>query len=449
MTKTNVQEVIQKTNSPTKLRPHDNLNRVIVFCVLDHKRVVFQKGYTKTHHMSNTPYAQVYYNRGSSNSRHVRLGSILKYSDIKPLLTPLHRDYFGKLKHRKMKAKRMKESQVICTDKSHTWAVKRKDLPSNLNLQIFNPSIPMKIESDLERFQSLGIPLDFLEVNENRNHVRIQADLVKWGYQNIMNHVCTIADIKPEDILIVWASPPCETFSKADSGNFSKLAVSQCKGHGCNYRNPYDPLKGPCCNEENCKYRRKAVEHDQFLPMLKNMIAYDRMLGRNYQFVFENPVGCMRRRPYAQLSAWPSEVSVCHKTVDYCAYGHRYRKSTDLWTSLTNWQPHGTTGSGRCERKCIHGRFQTNPDTGYRSFSHPHSLATAYRDGPSGGSEKVYRQKCSVPTLLHEEILKQAQQATQDSDVVVDLFSGFECLKETCDKFGLRYIGVDIKRHRQ
>jgi hypothetical protein len=45
MTKTNVLEVIQKTNSPTKLRPHDNLNRVIVFCVLDHKRVVFQKGY--------------------------------------------------------------------------------------------------------------------------------------------------------------------------------------------------------------------------------------------------------------------------------------------------------------------------------------------------------------------------------------------------------------------
>lgn len=67
-------------------------------------------------------------------------------------------------------------------------------------------------------------------------------------------------------------------------------------------------------------------------------------------------------------------MAAVRQTVDYCAYGFQYRKSTDIWTSLTHWSPEGATGSGRCELSCGQGKWQLN-DFGRLTFRHHINLA--------------------------------------------------------------------------
>ena len=69
------------------------------------------------------------------------------------------------------------------------------------------------------------------------------------------------------------------------------------------------------------------------------MVTADRLRGLHCNFMFENPKASLRHRPYMHLSAWPQVLEVVCQTVDLCAFGHYYKKGTDLWTSLTSWRP--------------------------------------------------------------------------------------------------------------
>ena len=100
------------------------------------------------------------------------------------------------------------------------------------------------------------------------------------------------------------------------------------------------------------------------------MVAADRQRGLSYNFMFETPRASFRCRPYMQLCAWPRVVEVVHRTVDLCALGHVYKKDTDLWTSLTNWMPQGSTGDRKCNHACGQGRF-----TDMGSYQHFHALS--------------------------------------------------------------------------
>jgi len=167
----------------------------------------------------------------------------------------------------------------------------------------------------------------------------IEADLLKWDPQSIVQKVCDRIGVNPSMVRFLWASPPCRTMSNAPYN------VGRGEGHGYNYRDFSDPQRGPCCSRPECKYRQMAVEHDQFLPMLQQTFQEDRRRGLQYDFMVENPGACLRRRPYALLHNWPDMVQVALKTVSLCAFKHPAMKPTDLFTSLVDYTPRGETGS--------------------------------------------------------------------------------------------------------
>ena len=84
----------------------------------------------------------------------------------------------------------------------------------------------------------------------------IQADLLKWDPQLIVQKVCAEVGVQPENVRFVWASPPCRTMSNA------AYNTGRGEGHGYNFRDFTDPERGPCCSRKDCKYRQMAVEHD-------------------------------------------------------------------------------------------------------------------------------------------------------------------------------------------
>lgn len=104
---------------------------------------------------------------------------------------------------------------------------------------------------------------------------------------------------------IVWASPPCTTFSVASIGyHWSK---------------DYTPKTDKA--ELGLKIIKKTLEIiDDYLFLNPNLIFY-----------IENPRGMMRKMDFM-----PNNL---RKTVTYCQYGDSRMKPTDIWTNNFNWNP--------------------------------------------------------------------------------------------------------------
>ena len=64
----------------------------------------------------------------------------------------------------------------------------------------------------------------------------------------------------------------------------------------------------------------------------------------DFDTIMENPVGSLRKRPFMQSQEW-RELTTDQHTVGYCAYGAEVRKSTNIWTSLRQWEPQGRSGN--------------------------------------------------------------------------------------------------------
>ena len=75
----------------------------------------------------------------------------------------------------------------------------------------------------------------------------------------------------------------------------------------------------------------------------------------NMGLYMENPVGSLAKRGY--MKAWIRSGKVVQREVHYCAFGHKYHKPTNIWTNMVEWEPTGTTGTGRCERRCRWGHW--------------------------------------------------------------------------------------------
>ena len=130
------------------------------------------------------------------------------------------------------------------------------------------------------------------------------------------------------------------------------------------------------------------------------MVTADHLRGLHYNFMFENPKAPLRQRPYMQLSAWPRVLDVVRQTVDICAFGHYYRKGTDLWTSLTSWQPQGLTGDSRCHQQC--GQGSIGPTTG--SFRHFFALSVEPWRAKQGKGSSATRH--AMPPQHLQEVLR-------------------------------------------
>jgi hypothetical protein len=90
------------------------------------------------------------------------------------------------------------------------------------------------------------------------------------------------------------------------------------------------------------------------------------------------------------------------REIHYCAYGHKYKKPTHIWTNLFAWEPSGETLTGTCTKKARCGQGAINPET--RKYKHHKSLGQASEQEVSGPGRAAY--KASVPRNLHRELLR-------------------------------------------
>ena len=118
------------------------------------------------------------------------------------------------------------------------------------------------------------------------------TDILKFDYSKV-----------PDNIDVIWASPPCTTFSVASMGH-----------HWTGGKEAYIP------KTENAKIG---------LQILEKTIEIIKTINPKY-YIIENPRGMMRKMP--QLK----EFKPFLQTPWYCQYGDKRAKPTDIWSN-TNW----------------------------------------------------------------------------------------------------------------
>lgn len=112
-------------------------------------------------------------------------------------------------------------------------------------------------------------------------------------------------DIIPFKPDIIWASPPCTSFSVAAIGHHWK---------GSTKGNYIPATEGAKLGVQLVKRTIEIIEH--FQPKV---------------FWIENPRGLLRKMPFME--------DFDRTTVTYCQYGDFRMKPTDIWTNSTEWQP--------------------------------------------------------------------------------------------------------------
>jgi hypothetical protein len=187
----------------------------------------------------------------------------------------------------------------------------------------------------------------FSKVAERMGHRTFTTDIE--NYKNI-DYVCDVFDFDVDKMPyrpdVIWASPPCTTFS-----------ISSCSTHWNIDRTP---------KSENAKVGVKMVE--------KTLELID-MLEPEY-FIIENPRGLLRKLDIIDLKLM--------KTVWYCTYGDKRAKPTDIWTNIEQWIPRPVCHNGN--RDCHHEPAPRGSKTGTQG------LKNSY-------------EKSKVPEQLCEEIL--------------------------------------------
>lgn len=99
---------------------------------------------------------------------------------------------------------------------------------------------------------------------------------------------------------VIWASPPCTTFSVAS------IYIYWDKGK---------PKNDKCLHG---------------ISIVKKTLEIIEMLKPKYFFI-ENPRGMLRKQEFMQ--------NLPKNTVTYCQYGLQWQKATDIWTNCDVWKP--------------------------------------------------------------------------------------------------------------
>ena len=170
--------------------------------------------------------------------------------------------------------------------------------------------------------------------------------------------VCDIEDLRVSDLPfipdVIWASPPCTTFSIA--------AISH--------------------------HRNNTIAISDFAKKSDRLVKKTLQIIRetNAMYYIENPVGMLRKMPYMK--------NIPRTTVTYCSYGDNRMKPTDIWSnnirSLLNekgWNP---------RPKCHNGNV----------FCHHEAAPRGSKTGTQGLRNDFERSK--IPVELCTEILLSA-----------------------------------------
>ena len=165
----------------------------------------------------------------------------------------------------------------------------------------------------------------FSKVAERLGHQTFTSDIE--AFDNI-DYVTDIFDFDtskvPFQIDVLWASPPCTTFS-----------IASCSTHWNIDRTP---------KTENAKVGVKMVE--------KTLELIDTLKPK--YFIIENPRGLLRKLDIID----PKTM----KTVWYCTYGDKRAKPTDIWTNIEQWIPRPVCHNGN--KNCHHEPAPRGSKTG-------------------------------------------------------------------------------------
>ena len=324
-------------------------------------------------------------------------------------------------------------------------------------------------------YQTANLEEDVAHIeSEAEAEVNLIHDVSTSAWTMLVQEVCSMAGIMTHQVGAVGSGLPCESYSHADASNISR---------GNHHRDHSDPTKPPrslesCRTPADHAKRCKAICDDD---MCKNILASffaDRKRGLHYELIMENPVGSLRQRPF--MRGEQMEKAINRTTVDYCAYGKQYRKSTDIWTSF-DWTPNGSTGNG----KCNNGQCGMGTENAKGRFMH--HLCIAGASGRQLKGKNVKKQLWSVPNDLTLEVMRgcsrarkehkqstgqairsdsqtaqpvqsvQSAQPTQSAQTTqitqkqteqmcfIDFFSGGESWREAAESAGMVYLPVDIK----
>ena len=118
---------------------------------------------------------------------------------------------------------------------------------------------------------------------------------------NILEFDLSKVPFKPD---IIWASPPCTSFSVASIGH-----------HWTGGKGAYIP---------------KTDGARLGLELVKKTIEIIEYFQPTFWFM-ENPSGVLRKLPVVQ--------GLPRKTITYCQYGDERMKPTDIWTNSILWEP--------------------------------------------------------------------------------------------------------------
>ena len=192
----------------------------------------------------------------------------------------------------------------------------------------------------------------FSKVAEEFGHRTYTTDFKPFDK---IDQVCDIFDFdiskipfKPD---IIWASPPCYTFSVASIGH-----------HWTGGYRAYIP---------------KTKEAETGLEIVTKTIEIINKLSPKYYYI-ENPRGLLRKLP--NIHSVPFR-----RTVWYCQYGDTRAKPTDIWTNDMKWIP---------RLKCWNGNINCH-----------HELAPRGSKTGTQGLKGNY-ERSIVPKELCKEILQ-------------------------------------------
>ena len=165
----------------------------------------------------------------------------------------------------------------------------------------------------------------FSKAAEKMGHKTFTSDAESFEK---IDYVCDIFDfdtsIVPFKPDIIWASPPCTTFS-----------IASCSTHWTKDKKP---------KTENAKIGVQIV---------KKTLEIIEELQPKY-FVIENPRGLLRKLNLIDQKTM--------KTVWYCTYGDKRAKPTDIWTNIEKWIPKPVCHNGN--KNCHHEPAPRGSKTG-------------------------------------------------------------------------------------
>ena len=166
---------------------------------------------------------------------------------------------------------------------------------------------------------------------------RVQIDFAEQRETNLLRRIAKKAGMTLSSIMAVWLSPECTLLSKANNMNKSRGCAHGLYAESEQNKAAATPQR---LEEEREKYRRCVIAIEQQMRALEE---------EDVLFMLENPHGSQ----FWELESVTSRIDRLKSkgwrvfTVDQCAYGRKVQKTTKILTNV-QWEPKGSTGTGRC-----------------------------------------------------------------------------------------------------